>query len=49
MKNVRKHKDIKLLTIESRRNYLESKPNYHKIKYFIGNLLAIEIEDLKYL
>ena len=29
MENVRKHKDIKLVTTERRRNYLVSEPNYH--------------------
>ena len=34
--NVRKHKNIKLVTTERRRSYLVSKPNYHTIK-FISN------------
>ena len=29
MENVRKHKDIKLVATERRRNYLVSEPNYH--------------------
>ena len=29
MENVRKHRDIKLVTTEARRNYLASEPNYH--------------------
>ena len=33
MKNVRKHRDIKLLTTESRRNYLVLEPNYHTTKF----------------
>ena len=28
MKNVRKYRDIKLVTIEERENYLVSEPNY---------------------
>ena len=28
LKNVRKHKDIKLVTTEKKRNYLVYKPNY---------------------
>ena len=32
MENVRKHRDIKLLIINKRRNYLVSEPNYHKRK-----------------
>ena len=33
MDNVRKHRDIKLLTTESRRNYLILEPNYHTTKF----------------
>ena len=33
MDNVRKHRDIKLLTTESRRNYLVLEPNYHTTKF----------------
>ena len=32
MENVRKHKDIKLVTKERRKNYLVSEPNYHTTK-----------------
>ena len=42
MENVRKHRDIKLVTTERRRNYLVSEPNYHTTKFFTKNLLAIE-------
>ena len=43
MENVRKHRNIKLVTTESRRNYLVSEPNYHITKFFMENSLAIEI------
>ena len=43
MENVIKHRDIKLITTERRRNYLVSEPNYHTRKFFTENLLAIEI------
>ena len=49
MENVRKHRDIKLVTTERRRNYLLSKPNFHTTKFFTENLLAIEMRKLKYL
>ena len=49
MENVRKHRDIKLVTKERRRNYLLSKPNFHTTKFFTENLLAIEMRKLKYL
>ena len=32
--NVRKHRDIRLVTIAERRNPLVSKPNYHKNFFF---------------
>ena len=44
MKNVRKHRDIKLVATERRRNYLVSKTNYHTTKFFTENLLAIEMK-----
>ena len=34
MENVRKHRDIKLLTTDKRKNQLVSEPNYHTTKYF---------------
>ena len=42
IKNVRKYRNIKLVTTERRRNYLVSEPNYHTTKFFTGNLLAME-------
>ena len=45
IENVRKHRDIKLVTIERRRNYLLSEPNYHTTKFFAENVLAIEIKN----
>ena len=44
MVNVRKHKNSKLVTLERRRNYLVSEPNYHITKFFTENLLAIEMK-----
>ena len=32
IENVRKHRDIKLVTTERRRNYLVLEPNYHTTK-----------------
>ena len=32
--NVRKQRDIKLVTTKKRRNYLVSKPNYNTTKFF---------------
>ena len=44
MENVRKHRDIKLVTTDKRRNQLASEPNYHTTKYFSENLTAIEMK-----
>ena len=43
-KNIRKDRDIKLVTTDKRRNQLASEPNYHTTKYISENLLAIEIK-----
>ena len=45
--NVRKHRDIKLVITDKRRNQLVSKPNYHTTKWFSENLLAIEMKKTK--
>ena len=47
MKNVRKHRDIKLVTTNENRNKLVSEPNYQTIKHFLENLLAIEMKRTK--
>ena len=44
MENVRKHRDITLVTTNKRRNQLVSKPNYHTTKYISENLLVIEMK-----
>ena len=45
MKNVRKHRDIKLVTTEEKRIKLVSEPNYHTAKHF--NLLVIKMKKTK--
>ena len=47
MENVRKHRDIKLVATDKRRNQLVSEPNYHKTKWFLENLLAIEMKKTR--
>ena len=50
MENMRKHRNIKLVITERRKNYLVSEPSYHTKKFFTENLLAIEMKKkLKYL
>ena len=49
MENVRKYRDIKLVTTKRRRNYLGSELNYDTAKFFTENLLAIEMEKTQVL
>ena len=44
MGNVRKHRDVKLVTTDVKRKKLVSEPNYHTTKWFMENLLAIEMK-----
>ena len=39
--NVRKHRNIKLVTTNARRKQLVSEPNYHTCKRFLERLMAI--------
>ena len=47
MENVRKYRDIKLVTTEEKINKLVSQPNFHTTKRFSENLLAIEMKKNK--
>ena len=47
MEHVRKHRHIKLVTTDKRRNQLSSEPNYHTVKYFSENVVAIEMKKRK--
>ena len=47
MANARKHRDIKLVTRDMRRNQLVTEPYYHAIKCFSENLLATEMKKTK--
>ena len=47
MENVRKHRDIKLVRTDKRRNRLVSEPNYHTKKWFSEKLLAIKMKKTK--
>ena len=46
MENVRKHRDIKLVTTAEKRNKLVPEPNYHT-NCFLENLLEIELKKNK--
>ena len=47
MENVRKHRDIKLVATDKKRNKLVSEPNYHTINYISENLSIIEMRGTK--
>ena len=47
MENVRKHRDIKLVKTDHRRNKLVSEPNYHTMKLINDNLAIIEMTKVK--
>ena len=47
MENVRRHRDVNLVTTERRRNYLVSGSNLHTTKFSTEHLLAIKIKKKK--
>ena len=44
MENIRKHRDIKLVTIDKKRSKLVSEPNYHTINLISKDLSIIEMK-----
>ena len=48
-RNVRKHRDIKLVTTERSRSYLVPEPNNQITEFFTENLLVIEMKKRRYL
>ena len=44
MENIRKHRDIKLVTTDKKRNKLVSEPNYHTINLISEDLSIIEMK-----
>ena len=49
MENERKHRNIRLVTTEKRRNYLVSEPNYYTAKFSTEQLLVIEMRKTQML
>ena len=47
MENVRKHRDIKLVTTDKKRSKLDSEPNYHTMNYISEDLSMIEMKKTK--
>ena len=44
IENVRKHRDITIAAAEARKNYLESKTNYHNTNFISENLLEMKMK-----
>ena len=47
MENVRKHRDIRLVTTDKKRSKLISEPNYHTMNLISENLSIIEMKKIK--
>ena len=47
MENIRKHRDITLVTTDKKRNTLVSEPDYHTINYISEDLSIIEMNKTK--
>ena len=47
IENVRKQRDIKIITTDKRRKRLVSEPNYHSHKNFSKHLMAIEMKQTR--
>ena len=47
MENVKKYRDIKLVTTDEKRSNLITKPNYHTTKRFSEYFLAMERKKTK--
>ena len=47
MESVRKHRDIKLVTTDKKRNQLASELDYHTTKYTLVKLMATEMKKIK--
>ena len=47
MENIRKHRDIKLVTTDKKRSKLVSEPNYHTINYISEDFSIIEMNKIK--
>ena len=49
IENTRKHRNIKLVATETKRNYLVAQPNDHTTKLFTENLIATEMRKTQIL
>ena len=47
MENIRKHRDIRLVTMDKKRSKLVSEPNYHTIDLISEDLSVIEMKKTK--
>ena len=47
IENIRKHRNIKLVTSDKRRSIFVSEPNYHTSKYISEDLIIIEMKKVE--
>ena len=47
MENIKKHRDIKLVTFDKRRSILVSEPNHHTSKHILEDLMIIEMKKVE--
>ena len=47
MENIRKHRDIKIVTTDKKRNQLASEPSYHTTKHCSDNSMAVEMKKTR--
>ena len=47
VKNVRNHRDIRVVTTDKERSILTSEPNYHSTKYISRDLLIMEVKKVE--
>ena len=47
IENLRKHRDVKLVTTDEKRSKLVQEPNYHTTKRFSENVSATEMKKNK--
>ena len=47
MENIRKHRDVKLVTTDKKRSKLVSEPNYHSINLISEDLSIIDMQKTK--
>ena len=49
MENIRKHRDIRLVTNDKTRSLLASEPNYNATKHTSESLMIMEMKNVNYI